>query len=159
VVYDRDRQRAHHLNETATAVWQRLDGQTSTEEIATDLRCDSNVVIMAIDHLQSAHLLESNDPSLVSRRSAVRKVARLAAAGVVLPVVSSIAAPTPTMVQSGGGAVECADQAFGVLPRAHAWIKRRRRSFSSAGLERGLPTAKPRTRPPCRSTRSNGLIT
>ena len=25
VVYDRDRQTAHRLNETATAVWQRLD--------------------------------------------------------------------------------------------------------------------------------------
>ncbi len=101
VVYDRDRQTAHRLNETATAVWQRLDGQTSAEEIATDLRYDSNVVIMAIDHLQSAHLLKAKDPSLVSRRSAVRKVARLAAAGVVLPVVSSIAAPTPAMELSG----------------------------------------------------------
>ena len=101
VVYDRDRQTAHRLNETATAVWQRLDGQTSAEEIASDLRYDSNVVIMAIDHLQSAHLLKAKDPSLVSRRSAVRKVARLAAAGVVLPVLSSIAAPTPAMALSG----------------------------------------------------------
>ena len=101
VVYDRDRQTAHRLNETATAVWQRLDGQTSAEEIATDLRCDSNVVIMAIDHLHSAHLLKAKYPSLVSRRSAVRKVARLAAAGIVLPVVSSIAAPTPAMALSG----------------------------------------------------------
>ena len=101
VVYDRDRQTAHRLNETATAVWQRLDGQTSAEEIASDLRYDSNVVIMAIDHLQSAHLLEAKDPSLVSRRSAVRKVARLAAAGVLLPVVSSIAAPTSAMALSG----------------------------------------------------------
>ena len=58
-------------------------------------------LIMAIDHLQSAHLLEGKDPSLVSRRSAVRKVARLAAAGVILPVVSSIAAPTPAMALSG----------------------------------------------------------
>ena len=41
VVYDRDRQTAHRLNETATAVWQRLDGQTSTEEIASDLRWPS----------------------------------------------------------------------------------------------------------------------
>ena len=98
---DRDRQTAHRLNETATAVWQRLDGQTSAEEIASDLRYDSNVVIMAIDHLQSAHLLEARDPSLVSRRSAVRKVARLAAAGVVLPVVSSIPAPMPAMALSG----------------------------------------------------------
>ena len=81
-------------------MWQQLDGKTSTEEIASELRYDSNVVIMAIDHLQSAHLLEGEDPSLVSRRSAVRKVARLAAAGVVLPVVSSIAAPMPAMALS-----------------------------------------------------------
>ena len=101
VVYDRERKTAHRLNETATAVWQRLDGQTSTEKIASDLGYDSNVVIMAIDYLQSAHLLEGKDPSLVSRRSAVRKVARLAAAGVVLPVVSSIAAPMPAMAMSG----------------------------------------------------------
>ncbi len=109
VVYDRDRQTAHRLNETATAVWQRLNGQTSAEEIATDLRCDSNVVIMAIDHLQSAHLLEGKDPTLVNRRSAVRKVARLAAAGAVLPVVSSIAAPMPAMAHSGE---QCFSESF-----------------------------------------------
>ena len=104
VVYDRDRQTAHRLNETATAVWQRLDGRTSATRIASDLRCDPNVVIMAIDHLQGAHLLEAKDPSPVSRRSAVRKVARLAAAGLVLPVVSSISAPMPAMAASGGQA-------------------------------------------------------
>ena len=79
----------------------KIASDRASEEIASDLRCDSNVVIMAIDHLRSAHLLEGKDPSLVSRRSAVRKVARLAAAGVVLPVVSSIAAPMPAMALSG----------------------------------------------------------
>ena len=37
-----------------------------------------------------------------------------------------------------------ADQALGVLPRAHARIKRRRRSFSSAGLALCVPMTKPR---------------
>ena len=101
VVYDRDQQVAHRLNETATAVWQRLDGETSVAEIASGLRCDMSVVTMAIDYLQEAKLLEAEAPSFVSRRSAVRKVAGLAAAGLLLPVVSSIAAPTPAMAQSG----------------------------------------------------------
>lgn len=101
VVYDKKRQRAHRLNDTAAKVWSLLDGERTTSEIAGDLDVDESVVTLSIDHLASAHLLESSEPLSVSRRKAIGRVASAAAIGFLLPVVTSIAAPSAAQALSG----------------------------------------------------------
>ena len=80
LVYDRERDRAHCLNETAAAIWRLCDGRTSVSEIALNLQKaegsrqkaegsdptpdtrrptpDTQVVWLALDQLQRSHLLE-----------------------------------------------------------------------------------------------------
>jgi len=101
VVYDKERKRAHRLNNTAARVWSLLDGDRTTSEIADDLDVDESVVTLSIDHLASAHLLESSEPLSVSRRKALGRVASAAAIGFLLPVVTSIAAPSAAQALSG----------------------------------------------------------
>ena len=101
VVYDPERHKAHRLNATAAIVWRKFDGKTSVEQIADEMECDQSVVMLALDHLKQAHLLTSEDSGTVSRRTALRKVASIAAAGMVLPVVASISAPLAATAQSG----------------------------------------------------------
>ncbi len=103
VVYDRERHNAHRLNSTAGRVWRKFDGKTSVEQITDEMECDHSVVMLALDHLKQAHLLTSEDSGTVSRRAALRKVASIAAAGMVLPVVASIPAPLAATAQSGTG--------------------------------------------------------
>lgn len=100
VVYDRERHIAHRLNATAGIVWRKFDGKTSVEQITDEMECDQSVVLLALDHLKQAHLLTGEDSGTVSRRAALRKVASIAAAGMVLPVVASIPAPLAAMAQS-----------------------------------------------------------
>ena len=101
VVYDQKRKWAHRLNKTAAKVWRRLDGESTSSEIASDLDIDEDVVNLAIDDLASAQLLESSEPLSVSRRSALRRVASAATIGFLLPVVTSIAAPSAAEAASG----------------------------------------------------------
>ena len=108
VVYHRRHRRAHRLNPTVSAVWRRLDGTHSAEEIAESMGCDLSVVQLALRQLEDAHLLKNSQPQPVSRRSALRKVAAVAAIGVALPVISSIPAPTAAHAQS---AAVCATSA------------------------------------------------
>ena len=102
VVYDKKRKRAHRLNEAAAKVWSRLDGDRTVSEIAGDLDVDESVVALAVDHLANAELLESSEPLPVSRRSALRRVASVAALGILLPAVTSIPAPLAAMARSPG---------------------------------------------------------
>ena len=101
VIYDKKRKRAHRLNNTAARVWSLLDGHRARREIADDLDVDESVVALSVDHLASAHLLESSEPLSVSRRTALRRVASAAAVGILLPVVTSIPAPLASMARSG----------------------------------------------------------
>ena len=70
VVYDRDEKLAHRLNETATRVWRSLDGQKTTQQVATELGIDETFVDLAVDRLAEANLLENpaqydtNSPAL-----------------------------------------------------------------------------------------------
>jgi hypothetical protein len=110
VVYDQDRNRAHRLNRTAALVWRHCDGRTSVEELAAllrkalDLPAEERLVWVALDQLGKAHLLR--DPVLrpaeqagVSRREAIRRLGLGAAGALLVPVVTSISAPTPAMAQ------------------------------------------------------------
>jgi hypothetical protein len=105
LVYDRDRDKAHCLNQTAALVWKYCDGKTTVPSMARRLerdlnteRVDEKVVWYALDQLGKDHLLEETvvPPALLggmSRREMVRALG--VAAVVAVPLVTSIIAPTP----------------------------------------------------------------
>jgi hypothetical protein len=110
IVYDLKRHKAHRLNKTAAAIWRRCDGQTTIEEITASLPqlglpSDPTLVEYTLTKLERAHLLqEPVSPQLggpgFSRRVMLRRLAQAGTLAVLLPVVSSITAPTPAMAAS-----------------------------------------------------------
>ncbi len=113
VVYDQESDRAHRLNRTAALVWRHCDGRTGVAALAEVLRSeldlppDDQVVQLALDRLERANLLrlpdapaESTPRRPVSRRHVMRRLAAAGAASMLLPVVSSITAPTPAQAHS-----------------------------------------------------------
>ena len=123
LVYDLERHRAHCLNPTAALVWKHSDGQTSVEEIATLLHAeleapaDERLVWLALERLDKSHLLRecmSPPPELArcSRRQLVRKLGLVGGLTVLLPLVTSIVAPTPAEAAAScvvGGCVPIVD--------------------------------------------------
>lgn len=101
VVYDRKRDEAHRLNETLSDVWLEIDGEQTVEQIAEALEVDVSVIELAVDELTESQLLETGEPLSVSRRAAVRRAAAAAGIGLLLPALTSIAAPTPAAAMSG----------------------------------------------------------
>ena len=105
LVYDRDRDKAHCLNQTAALVWKYCDGKTTVTSMAQQLgrdlqaeRVDEKVVWYALDQLSKDHLLDEavTSPAMLmgmSRREMVRVLG--VAAVVAVPLVTSIIAPTP----------------------------------------------------------------
>src|SRR5947207_541507 len=109
LVYDLDRDRAHCLNQTASLVWGRCDGRTTTKEIARSLTkslkqpVNQQIVWLALDQLDRNHLLseESFIPKTVAgmnRREVVRALGITAA--IAIPAVVSIVAPLPAQAVS-----------------------------------------------------------
>jgi hypothetical protein len=108
VIYDRTRHKAHCLNKTAALVWHHCDGQTSLADIANRLNdhlsipADEQFVRLALDRLQKAGLLQT-DPTTAektqrfSRRDLGRK---LGVAGLLIPAVMTIVAPTAAAANS-----------------------------------------------------------
>jgi hypothetical protein len=107
VVYDPERHVAHCLNSTARAVWQQCDGNSSPGQIATELSrqvsapVEEAVVLLALQQLAEAHLLAEPEDRVASpsRRAAIGKVGKVAAA-IVLPLVTSLVAPTRAQAMS-----------------------------------------------------------
>ena len=105
LVYDRKRDKAHCLNQTAALVWKYCDGKTTVPNIATLLEgelktglVDEGIVWYALGQLSKNHLLEESlaPPTALAgmnRRQMVRKLGF--AALVAVPLVTSIIAPTP----------------------------------------------------------------
>jgi hypothetical protein len=110
MVYDTVCHQASALNRTATLVWRHCDGKTSVPEFVellrkADLPADEAVVWLALDRLEKAHLLEkplTKPADHLSRRRALRRLV-MAGGLALLPAVTSIVAPTPSMAASGGG--------------------------------------------------------
>lgn len=99
LVYDLERDEAHCLNQTAALVWKHCDGKTTAAQAAQSLQSklavsvDADVIWLAVKQLSRFHLVEGSKKSpAVSRRNLVLKYAPAALA---LPVIMSIAAPTP----------------------------------------------------------------
>ena len=107
LIYDRVRDKAHCLNETAAAIWKRCDGQTTARDIADSLAqetagvVDERVIWLGLNELRRRHLLAETEhwpqtnagTSTLSRREAIRRIGLGAA--IALPVVITITAPTP----------------------------------------------------------------
>ena len=102
LVYDRDRHKAHCLNETAAAVWTHCDGKTTVEEMARlletqlEVPVDEAVLGFGLDQLEKAQLLEepmsrASNGNAISRREVMRRIG--VGAAVALPLVTSIVAP------------------------------------------------------------------
>ena len=102
LVYDKVRDQAHCLNQSAALVWRACDGQCAPEEIARKLTTQlaiavpEDVVLLALAQLQEIHLLEQQGPTSfagISRRQMARSLGLTAA--VSLPLITSIMAPAP----------------------------------------------------------------
>jgi hypothetical protein len=101
--------RVHELNATAASVWRHADGSRSITDLAaamatdTGLPADDEIVRLALAQLSKAGLLE--DPqsifdARISRRQLTRRLGLTGGLALLLPLVSSIVAPTPAMAQS-----------------------------------------------------------
>ena len=101
--------RVHELNATAASVWRHADGNRSIADLAaamatdTGLPADDEIVHLALAQLSKAGLLE-DAPTLVeakiSRRQITKRLGLTGGLALLLPLVSSIVAPTPAMAQS-----------------------------------------------------------
>jgi hypothetical protein len=102
LVYDTERRKAHCLNPTAALVWKHCDGRTTVQEMARrlaktlDVGVNEDVVWCALNQLEKDHLLEEKiewpaDVERISRRTLIR---RIGMAAVLLPVITTITAPT-----------------------------------------------------------------
>ena len=119
LVYDLERHRAHCLNRAAAIVFTHCDGKTSVEDLSRVLEAelgspaDTDCVWLALQRLSRARLLRERvtrpaKAGRLSRRELVRRVGIAA----VLPVITSILAPTPAQAAATCVA-NCAGQALG----------------------------------------------
>lgn len=111
LVYDLKRHRAYCLNRTAARVWSYCDGETTVAEMAARLRreiaapADAELVRLALDRLERAHLLQSlrddgGPRQPYSRREVARRLGLVGKLAVLLPVVLSVAVQTPAAAAS-----------------------------------------------------------
>jgi len=109
LIYDRERDKAHCLNQTAALVWQQCDGQSDVATITSRLGeklqapVDERLVWFALDQLGRDNLLEEAMTAPASmagmtRRQMVRAMGL--AAAIAVPVVTSIIAPTTAQAVS-----------------------------------------------------------
>lgn len=106
-IYDWSRHVVHTLNEIAGSVWLQCDGRTTFAELSARLDPDLTdgardaLLSLTLRELDAAHLLvpvaaEESAPFAASRRDVLKRVG----AAAILPVITSIVAPTPVDAQS-----------------------------------------------------------
>jgi hypothetical protein len=107
LVYDLESHRAHCLNGVAAQVWRLCDGTATVTDIARavalarDAEPDEALIWQALTELSEASLLTTPLPAPeldLSRRNALAKIGWAAA----IPLVLSIAVPTPAYAQTAG---------------------------------------------------------
>jgi len=115
VVYDKSRDRAHHLNPVASLVWRHCDGRTSVSELTALIQAsfgatlDESATWLALRQLDRARLLAG--PLAVpdryrglTRRDALKGVASAGAVAVgaaaAVSLVTSLNAPKPAYAAS-----------------------------------------------------------
>jgi len=124
VIYDEQRNHVHRLNQTAGLVWRHCDGHTTVADMVSLLQgtlsvpVTEDMVWLALDRLEKEHLLHDRlvrpeATERITRRQVLRKAALVGGATLLIPVVQSMAAPTPAMAMSAG----CADVGMSPLGR------------------------------------------
>jgi hypothetical protein len=114
LVYDLERDRVHCLNRTTSLVWRQCDGHTTVSEMAArvgralNVPADESLVWLALERLESAHLLDGGarrpaDIPRYTRREVAQRLGMAGSLSVLLPLLTSITAPTPAHAQSAGG--------------------------------------------------------
>ena len=101
LVYDRDRNKAHCLNETAALIWKHCDGQTTVSKLRALLQedkvapVDEHVIWYALDQFAKDHLLQEGlkRPAGIGRLSRRELIQRIGLAASI-PLVASVVAPT-----------------------------------------------------------------
>lgn len=92
VVYDRDSDTSHLLNEAMRAVWDLCDGSRTVDDIAARVEGGEEAVRLALGDLETVGLLlqpAASAPTGMSRR---RLLKTLAAGAVAIPVVVTLSA-------------------------------------------------------------------
>ncbi|MGI8885292.1 MAG: PqqD family protein, partial [Pyrinomonadaceae bacterium] len=111
LIYDLDRDKAHHLNRSASIVWKHCDGLATTNEIAKILSREmaspvsEELVWLALYELEDAFLLQNKikGPPAVSLMSRRQMTAGLSAAALLaIPVILSLVAPAAAQATSPG---------------------------------------------------------
>jgi hypothetical protein len=108
LVYDLTTDKAHCLNNTSALVWSHCDGRNSVSDIsqllAAETKTEANdaIVWLALDEFQKFNLLEGApiSPAYLSGMSRRQWVRNVGLAALALPVIMSIAAPTPAQSAS-----------------------------------------------------------
>ena len=111
LIYDLQTNKAFCLNQTSAMVWQFCDGKNSIAEIAEamsrklKMQVSEEFVWLALDSLKRDDLLEKADEFEINfgglnRRELVKKVGL--SSMIMLPIISSIIAPSSLMAQSSG---------------------------------------------------------
>jgi hypothetical protein len=106
LVYDLERNIVRRLNRAAGAIWKQCDGHKNVADIARAVtpqfegQVDEQVVLLALRRFSKAHLLAGRAPELaratgVSRREWIKRIGIVA-----LPLVTSMAVPTPAQAAS-----------------------------------------------------------
>jgi hypothetical protein len=114
MVYDKVSHRAHVLNQTLALVWESADGRNSIDEIAQILHrelgipADRDVVLLALQELSESGLLQEPvqaeaGPERLTRRQVAQRFALAGASLALVPLVTSVLAPTPAMAASTVG--------------------------------------------------------
>jgi len=107
LVYDRDTNAAHCLTSFAARVWNACDGEREVADLAQLLDADEDLVVVALGELTDTRLLvtepESDaDGSAVSRRHALKRMAKYGAGAAALPLIISATVGTTAAFASGG---------------------------------------------------------
>jgi hypothetical protein len=102
LVYDLTADRAHWLDESATAVWRLADGEHSVPEIALGCALSETVVEETVSRLAALELVDPGVEEVgVTRRLAIHRIAAVSGAVAFAgPLISSIVAPTVAMANT-----------------------------------------------------------
>ncbi len=111
VVYDKRRERAHSLNPASAFVFLYANGERTVRELAELTAAelgtpnDESYIEMTLHRLDRAELVErSLTPSTglqkITRRQVMKQLGLVA---IAVPIITTIAAPSPAMAQSGAG--------------------------------------------------------
>lgn len=110
LIYDLDRDRAHHLNRSASIVWKHCNGLATTKEIAEIVGRElgspvgEEFVWLALYDLEESFLLQDKVQAspAISRMSRRQMTARLGAVALAAaPIILSLAAPPAVRALSG----------------------------------------------------------